>query len=160
MTLESVTLKNAHYLKELMYQALFVAPGSDPFPLSILEQPSISRYFEQWGRSGDFGQLIWNQGELAGGAWCRTFTANHPGYGFYNEATPELIVAVNPQFRNQGIGTELIQHLSALLIQNGVTHLSLNVQKRNPALKLYQRLGFRLHSEDQDTCTMVSNLVT
>jgi len=160
MRFERINSENGGVLRELMYQALYVAPGSDPFPLSILEQTDIKRYYHSWGQTGDIGITAWSKGELVGGAWCRLFDEQQPGYGFYNSETPEMVVAVNPEFRNLGIGTQLINRLKSELINEGFTGISLSVQKTNPAIKLYLRLGFQLHLEDEGACTMIANLVT
>ncbi len=160
MRFERVNSSNASVLRELMYQALYVAPGSDPFPPSILEQPNIKRYYHRWGQIGDLGIIAWSKRELVGGAWCRLFNQHHPGYGFYNSETPEMVVSVNPEFRNQGIGTQLIKQLKEELLKEGFSSISLSVQKTNPAIKLYLRLGFQLHVEAEGACTMVANLVT
>jgi len=82
-------------------------------------------------------------GLLVGAAWLRLLTGADRGYGTVDDATPELSVAVVPDCRGQGIGKRL---LSALLDAAAERYeaVSLSVQADNPALRLYQRLGFEV----------------
>jgi GNAT superfamily N-acetyltransferase len=128
------------FLREMLYLALFVPPGQLPFPRSVLGDPAIARYVESWGtRSGDSGLIALVHRVPVGAAWLRLFPATDPGYGFVDESTPELSVAVRPDFRNKGIGSLLV----ARLLQ-GVDAASLSCDPANPALRLYIRLGFAL----------------
>jgi len=45
------------FLWEMLYQALYVAPGSPPFVRAILDDPDIACYLKGWGRPGDWGLL-------------------------------------------------------------------------------------------------------
>jgi ribosomal protein S18 acetylase RimI-like enzyme len=57
-------------------------------------------------------------------------------------------ISLLPQNRGCGIGTELIRSLIRESAASGGV-LKLQVLKGNPALRLYQRLGFRTTGEDQ-----------
>lgn len=50
-------------------------------------------------------------------------------------------IALLPQYRNAGIGTQLIHDLQAEASQTGKI-VRLHVETLNPALRLYRRLGF------------------
>lgn len=56
-------------------------------------------------------------------------------------------IALLPEFRRRGIGTSLLQDLMAEAGEAGKT-LSIHVERFNPALNLYVRLGFEL-AEDK-----------
>ncbi len=43
------------FLREMLYQSVFVPPGQDPYDRSILDLPEISRYLDNWGTKNDFG---------------------------------------------------------------------------------------------------------
>lgn len=55
-------------------------------------------------------------------------------------------VALQPNVRGRGIGTSLLRALIAEVLPTG-KKLSIHVEKFNPAMRLYQRLGFRKVNE-------------
>jgi ribosomal protein S18 acetylase RimI-like enzyme len=56
-------------------------------------------------------------------------------------------VALLPQFRGTGIGTQLLRQLQAEAVSAGVP-VRLHVEKSNRALRLYERLGFVAAADD------------
>jgi ribosomal protein S18 acetylase RimI-like enzyme len=52
-------------------------------------------------------------------------------------------IALLPEYRGAGIGSRIIQELMAEAAEKGLP-LCLHVDKANPALRLYQRLGFAI----------------
>ena len=52
-------------------------------------------------------------------------------------------IALLPEFRGRGIGTQILQLLMNEAADSNRT-LSIHVERYNPALRLYDRLGFRL----------------
>ncbi len=56
-------------------------------------------------------------------------------------------IAVAAGFRNQGIGTEFLGRLIAEATEAGLP-LTIHVEQLNPALRLYERLGFRRVGEN------------
>jgi ribosomal protein S18 acetylase RimI-like enzyme len=52
-------------------------------------------------------------------------------------------IALLPEFRRQGLGTALMQEILAEGQASGLP-VTIHVERMNPALGLYQRLGFRL----------------
>jgi ribosomal protein S18 acetylase RimI-like enzyme len=71
------------------------------------------------------------------------------GFAYVDDETPELAVAVLPEYRGKGIGTALLmRHLEAAA---GLYRaLSLSVSPRNPAKRLYERLGFEIVATGDD----------
>jgi len=54
------------------------------------------------------------------------------------------IMGVHPNYRNQGIGFTLVNHVKKQLIKNDFKTCSLNVDITNiPAIRLYEKHGFR-----------------
>ena len=52
---------------------------------------------------------------------------------------------IKPRFRNQGIGTYLMDFIQGDLRDRGYKFITLNVAKENPdALRLYKRLGYKV----------------
>lgn len=107
-----------------------------------LEDLPVTRYVEGWGRPGDRAVVVIEGFQPVGAAWYRLFTAAQPGYGFVDEQTPELTIAVVPSRRGRGYGDELLTALLAQAAQDSFTTVSLSVEPDNPALTLYERHGF------------------
>ena len=68
----------------------------------------LTAYVDGWGRKGDTALIAIEDGLRLGAGWYRLFRAAAPGYGFVDEETPELTIAVVPGRRGEGIGHELL----------------------------------------------------
>ncbi len=124
----------------MQYLALFVPPGAAPFSRDIVDDPSIARYYVGFGtRHGDVGRIAEGEdGTPVGAAWVRRSTADDPSFGYVDDDTPELGIAVQDWQRGTGVGGALLRSLLA-----EVPRCSLSVDERNPAVRLYVRHGFR-----------------
>jgi ribosomal protein S18 acetylase RimI-like enzyme len=116
------------------------------------------RYVENWGRPGDASVIALDEGFPVGAAWYRIFRANAPGYGFVDERTPELSIAVVPSRRGHGFGGELMDALLARARADGYVAISLSVAKDSPAVALYERYGFAKVEENDGAITMRAEL--
>lgn len=142
----------------MLYQSLYVPDGHAPFDRSILEQPSIARYVAEWGRIGDCGLVAVVENNLPVGAiWLRLLVGVEKGFGYVDERTPELGMAVLPAYRGQGIGSDLLTRLIALA-SDSYEQICLSVAAENPALGLYERLGFETVNISGATLTMRKRL--
>jgi ribosomal protein S18 acetylase RimI-like enzyme len=141
-------------LRDMLYLAVFVPPGSRPPDRSVVAQPELARYVVGWGRRGDDGIVATAPtGRAVGAAWLRLWSDQEHGYGFIDAMTPELSVAVLPEYRGAGIGTELLRRLLQRADESYDT-VSLSVSVRNPAVRLYERLGFRRAAVHGDSLIM------
>jgi ribosomal protein S18 acetylase RimI-like enzyme len=122
------------------------------------EDVPASRYVEGWGRHGDAAVIVLDEGFPVGAAWYRLFTHDAPGYGFVDESVPELTIAVVPSRRGRGYGDSLLNALLDRAREEGHRSISLSVERDNPALKLYERFGFRQVKELGDTLVMQADL--
>ena len=102
----------------------------------------LSRYVEGWGRPGDTALVLIEGFQPVGAAWYRVFAADKHGFGFVDERTPELTIAVVPSRRGRGYGNELLAALLERARRDGYATVSLSVEPDNPALQLYERVGF------------------
>ena len=81
-----------------------------------------------------------------------------PDYGHIDARTPSLAMAVLKDYRGRGIGTALLEKLLTTLRTNGYERVSLSVQKSNYAVKLYQKMGFRVFQETPEEYVMFARL--
>jgi len=102
----------------------------------------LTRYVDNWGRAGDVAIIAHETGNRVGAAWLRLFPASEPGYGFVDEQTPELSVAVVPSRRRHGLGQELMDGLLTAARGAGHSAVSLSVEADSPAVAFYERNGF------------------
>jgi ribosomal protein S18 acetylase RimI-like enzyme len=102
----------------------------------------VTRYVDNWGRPGDVCVIAHETGNRVGAAWLRRFRSSEPGYGFVDERTPELTIAVVPSRRRHGLGQELLDALLARAREQGYAQVSLSVEDGSPAVAFYQRNGF------------------
>lgn len=154
--LRPATASDLPFLEQMAYQAVFVPPSTAPPPFDIIYHPNIIQYTQHFGEHpGDVGVIACKQSSPLGAAWLRLIE----GFGYVDEFTPELTIAVRPDVRNRGIGTALLTHL----IDAARPHyqrISLSVDVRNPARRLYQRLGFVDVTNDAPVRTMLLWLKT
>jgi GNAT superfamily N-acetyltransferase len=111
----------------------------------------VARYVNNWGRPGDAGLLAWENGPV-GAAWYRLFPADAPGFGFVDERTPELTIAVVPSRRGGGLGGRLMEALLDRARDDGYEAISLSAE--HGMTKLYERFGFRAVDQKDGTVTM------
>ena len=110
--------------------------------IAALADPMLERYHRDWGREGDAGVIAELDREPVGAAWYRLFTAEQLGYGFVDEKTPELGIAVVPLHRRKGIGHTLLRALMVQAREDGYQALSLSVAVHNRSRMMYERAGF------------------
>ncbi|MCP4131820.1 MAG: GNAT family N-acetyltransferase, partial [bacterium] len=80
------------------------------------------------------------------------------GYGFINNHTPEIAMAVKKDFRNIGLGTKLLLTLMNKIKSDGYSAVSLSVDKRNRAVNLYKRVGFAIVEDPENDFIMTKQL--
>lgn len=126
-------------METFLYEAIFVPEGVTKPPREIILQPELAIYVRGFGKCiGDHGVVAEINSEIVGMAWTRIMA----DYGHIDDATPSLAIAVQSGYRGHGIGTAMLKRLLERLHAAGYAAVSLSVQKENPALHLYERLGF------------------
>ncbi len=135
-------------LEEFLYQAVFVPEGVEPPAREIIRLPGIYVYIDGFGDgAGDLGVVAEAVGgEVVGAAWTRVI----PAFGHLDDDTPELAISVLPGWRGRGVGTRMMERLFGMLREAGWRRTSLSVQKDNPAVRFYRRLGYTVTGERPD----------
>ena len=158
ITYRRINANDYSFLREMLYEALFLPEGEEPFDKSILDSPHISKYIDNWGTPGDFGFIIQINNVLIGAAWVRLYNEDNKGYGFVNNDTPELSIAIKSEYRNRGFGKELMSRIFQCAKEKGYRNISLSVDKRNRATNFYKMAGFRIVEELDTAYTMIIDL--
>ena len=155
MILRKAGKRDSRFLRDMLHHAFYWRESAS----SAEEQP-VYRYVYNWGRRGDAGVIAIDDGFPVGAAWYRLFRADAPGYGFVDEATPELAIAVVPSRRGRGYGDQLLTALLDRARQEGHGAISLSVERGNPARRLYERFGFGELRTEGDTVVMRADLAS
>ncbi len=113
----------------------------EPSLESIQKQPSLACYASGWGRVGDVGCVAESDTASVGAAWLRLWLEEEKGFCYVSDTIPELAIAVLPDYRGQGIGTQLLMQVLEVAKGHFGT-VSLSVRADNPVVKLYERAGF------------------
>ena len=140
-----LTQEDEPFLWEMLYEAAHMAEEGESTVQAVVNHPLIAKYVQNWGRAHDLGfaAIELNGSQPLGAAWLRLFTEDDKGFGWVDDTTPELAIAVLPEYTNQGVGTQLLARLlsAAKLSYRSV---SLSVRSSNRALSLYERSGFKV----------------
>ena len=137
-----IDASNAALLSNFLYEAIFVPSGMQPPSRDILADPQLQVYVQDFGKqTGDFGLFAEVEGVIAGAVWARIME----DYGYIDNETPSLAIALYKEYRGKGVGTALLQAMLKLLQEHGYEQVSLAVQKENYAVKLYTACGFRVY---------------
>jgi ribosomal protein S18 acetylase RimI-like enzyme len=146
--------QDVRFLRDMLHHAYYWkerAPDAGPGPVAL--------YVKAWGRPGDTAVIALEGGFPVGAAWYRLFGEDRPGYGFVDERTPELAIAVVPNARGKGVGSRLLDALLGRARDAGYPSVSLSVDRANEgAIELYRRHGFERVAEDADSVTMLARL--
>jgi GNAT superfamily N-acetyltransferase len=158
ISIRPLTIEDEPALWEFIYLALYVPSGQPPFPRNIVYRPEISRYVQGWGKPNDFGLIAHNGNSHVGAAWLRLLTGSNKGYGYVDDDTPELSMAVVAEYRRQGVGSQLLTGLIDKT-HSRFQAICLSVDDNNSARRLYDRFGFTVVSKTGSSLTMVKQLV-
>ena len=144
-----VDRQDMRFLRDMLRHAYHWRIAEDP------DRP-LFRYVQNWGRPGDAGVIAFAGPNAYGAAWYRLFTADEAGFGFVDERTPELTIAVVPSHRGKGAGKELLEALLAQARADGYDAVSLST---DPAqAPYYERFGFERVRDDPHAVTMKKSL--
>lgn len=141
-------------LFDFLYEAIFIPEGMDKPPKSIIEQPELQVYIEDFGKKDDWCLVAEIKEKIVGAVWVRIMD----DYGHIDDETPSFAISLYEEYRNMGIGTALMRDMLELLKNKGYKQTSLSVQKANYAVRMYQKVGFEVIDENEEEYIMVCRL--
>ena len=142
-------------LSDFLYEAIFIPEGVEAPPRSIIEDESLQIYIRDFGKFPDDRCLVAeSDGRIVGAIWSRIVD----DYGHIDDQTPSIAISLYKEYRNKGIGSQLLQQMLDLLRKDGYKSVSLSVQKANYALRMYQKAGFQILSQDAEEAIMLCPL--
>ncbi len=141
-------------LSDFLYEAIFIPQGMDKPPKSIIEQPELQIYIEDFGKADDLCLVAEIQEKIVGAVWVRMMN----DYGHIDDETPSFAISLYEEYRNLGIGTALMQAMLKILKSKGYKQASLSVQKANYAVNMYRKTGFEVVDENEEEYIMVCRM--
>ena len=142
-------------LEEFLYEAIFIPEGVLAPPKSIILNEDLQVYIKDFGTFPDDKCLVAEMdGKIVGAVWSRIMD----DYGHIANDIPSLAISLYNEYRNKGIGTDLLRQMLGLLRQEGYKKVSLSVQKENYACKMYLNNGVVILKETPEEYIMVCDL--
>lgn len=149
------------FMRKMLYEAAFWQEDRDRPDMEVaLASPELAKILKDWGyRPGDAAVIaISQEGCPLGAAWYRFWNEADHSFGYIREDIPELDIGVLRDARGQGIGSTLLRALLNHAQNQGINSISLSVVKGNPALHLYQKIGFQMAESGAVAWTMILTL--
>ena len=150
-------LKQTEYavLEDFLYEAIFIPKGVEAPPREIIYQPELQVYISEFGaQKGDIALAAEENGIIVGAVWVRIMN----DYGHIDDETPSFAISLYKEYRNKGIGTALMKEMLIRLKKEGYKQASLAVQKKNYAVKMYEKVGFEIYDENDEEYIMLCKL--
>lgn len=134
-------------LNNFLYEAIFIQDGVQPPEKNIINSPELQVYVENFGsREGDLALVAEAEGVIVGAVWVRIMN----DYGHVDDETPSLAISLSKDYRNYGIGTDMMFSMINKLRSKGYSKVSLAVQKINYAVKMYKKVGFEIVDKNDE----------
>lgn len=147
--------EETHLLREFLYEAIYIPEGIVPPSRGIVDLPELKVYIENFGsRKDDCCLVAETEGKVAGAVWTRIMN----DYGHVDDETPSLSISLYKEYRNRGIGKQLLLEMLQLLGNKGYNRVSLSVQKANYATNIYLDLGFKIIKETEEEFIMLKEI--
>ena len=142
-------------LKNFLYEAIYIPEGIQPPERSIIELPELAVYYENFGNGPADNCLVAEEdGKVVGAVWTRIMN----DYGHVDDETPSFAISLYKEYRGKGFGTEMMRRMLGLLKEQGYKKASLAVQKANYAVRMYEKVGFKIIDENDEEFIMVCKL--
>ena len=142
VTFQEISEANSWFLWE------FLSIAAHEGNLNVVKSnPDLARYAAGFNVQKDFGWIAYLDDPTidcpVGAVWVQHWDdPKNRGFAFVSSDIPELALGVRTEYQGKGIGTALLQKLLEEASSRERPGISLSVRDSNPALRLYQRLGF------------------
>jgi len=155
--LKKSQISDLPFLEKMLYEAVF---WKDPINRPSIEEglslPYVKNAIAEWGkRKGDIAVVAVVNSKPVGAAWLRYWTDSNNTRGYINKNIPVLAIAVEYDFRHQGVGRKLMDWLLEYAAKKGIKKVSLCVSKDNYSLSLYLQKGFKEFADIGDSYLMI-----
>jgi GNAT superfamily N-acetyltransferase len=131
------------FLWHMLYYAARMQEDGATSPEAAKTNLDLNKYVEDWGRTTDLGVLALHpvHQQPIGAAWLRLLIGKQKTISYIDDQTPELAIALLPDYTGQGIGSQLLTYLLPAARQV-YPAIVLSTRITNPARHLYERMGF------------------
>lgn len=154
-TIRELEQSEVDILDIFLYEAIFIPEGVAAPSRDIIRQPELQVYVTDFGqRKGDICYVAEVDQKIVGAVWVRIMD----DYGHIDDETPSFAISLLAEYRNYGIGTQLMKRMLLELKAQGYKQTSLAVQKRNYAVRMYQKVGFKIVDENEEEYIMLCKL--
>lgn len=141
-------------LDTFLYEAVFIPEGVQAPSKDIIKHPDLQIYVSDFGKKHDVCYVAEVEGKVIGAVWTRIIN----DYGNVDDETPSLAISLLREYRNMGIGTELMKRILLILKEKEYKQVSLSVQKANYAVNMYKKVGFEVIRENEEDYIMICKL--
>ena len=141
-------------LYTFLYEAIFIPEGVQAPSKDIIEHPDLQIYVTDFGKKDDVCYVADFDGKVVGAVWTRIIN----DYGHVDDTIPSLSISLLKEYRNLGIGTELMKQILLTLKEKKYKQVSLSVQKINYAVNMYKKVGFEIFRENKEDYVMICKL--
>ena len=153
--IREVRQNEINLLATFLYEAIFIPEGVQAPSKDIIEYPDLQIYVADFGKKkDDVCYVAEADGRVVGAVWTRIIN----DYGHVDDTTPSLSISLLKEYRNLGIGTELMKQILLTLKEREYKQVSLSVQKINYAVNMYEKIGFEVARENEDDYIMICKL--
>lgn len=157
--IREIEAKEVKILEDMLYESIYQPDKTKPISREVINVPKIHVYIYNFGEKKDDYCLVADlNGQIIGAVWIRILADEIKGYGYIDDKTPEFVISLFKEYRKQGIGTKLMKEMISYLKVKNYNQASLSVQKENYAVRMYQKLGFKIVDENNEDYLMLLKL--
>ena len=158
MNYRPYTKEDDHFLREMLYEAVFWSRNESDRP--SLEEGLSYDYTKHilvdFGkRNGDLAIIAENDAIRVGAAFIRYWDDPEAIRGYVSSQVPVLVIGVHSAYRRQGVGSVMLEELKELALVKGIDTISLCVTKSNIAYDLYRQQDFEVVEDLGDSVNML-----